>query len=287
MSIQDRQNRPDSLAKLAAQRHMYRRAKCVRGVGMVLILLVATLGLAASVLDNEDLSRFLPLVALSLWFFDQQFLKRKEASFKTEAATIQEDFDCFVLDLPWPAHKLIRRPTLDRIKQLARKEAGKPTMTKELEDWYTPTAIPNHPFLSKLHCQQMNCWWDLSLRREWSTFLNVIFYIVAFSLLCLSIATGITIAQFVAIGASIIRVYAWVRDEIDGQAKAIRRINGIHRYLSDLSETRPISPSDIRSIQDEILEYRRSNPPVPDWFYRWKRDDQELEASTPYDRGTA
>ena len=60
MSIQDRQNRPDSLAKLAAQRHMYRRAKCVRGVGMVLILLVATLGLAASVLDNEDLSRFPP-----------------------------------------------------------------------------------------------------------------------------------------------------------------------------------------------------------------------------------
>ena len=287
MSIQDRQNRPDSLAKLAAQRHLYRRAKRWRSIGMLLTLVVAILGLAASLADNQHLSRFVPLVVLMMWFLDQQVLKRKEGALKTEAATIQEDFDCFVIGLPWPAHKSIRRPTPDRIKQLAGKEAGKPTLKKELRDWYTPSAIPNHPIRSKIHCQQVNCWWDVSLRRKWSSFLKATFWVLALSGLSLSVVTGITVANLVALIASNIRVLAWGLGEINGQDEAIRRIGRIHQYLSDLSEKKPIPPSGIRSVQDEIFEYRRSNLPVPDWFYRWTRDDQELDAATPYDRGTA
>ena len=63
--------------------------------------------------------------------------------------------------------------------------------------------------------------------------------------------------------------------------EAIRRIDGIHYYLSDLSEEESISPANIRSIQDEIFEHRRSNPPVPDWFYWRERDCQESEAANP------
>ena len=285
MSIQERQNRPESIMKLAAQRLLYRRAKCVRGIGMLLILPVAALGLTASVLDNQELSRCVPLVALILWFLDQQVLKRMEAEFKTEAATIQEDFDCFVLDIPWPTHKSIRRPTRDRIRQLAGTRAGKPAAWEELHDWFAPNTIPNHPILSKVHCQQMSCWWDGNLRQRWRKVLKVTLWIFGLLVLALSFATGITVAKLFTMIASNMRLVAWGRDEINGQVEAISRIDGIHRYLSDLSQNKPISPNDIRSVQDEIFEYRRSNPPVPDWFYWWKRDDQELEASTPYDKG--
>ena len=105
MSIQEKQNHPESLAKLAAQRLLYQRAKWMRNIGMALILLIAIGGLAASVMENQSFGHFFPLIALAMWFVDQQVLKRKEIAFKTEAATIQEDFDCFVLDLPWPSHK--------------------------------------------------------------------------------------------------------------------------------------------------------------------------------------
>ena len=111
MSIQERQNQPESLAKLAAQRLMYWRAKWVRNIGMVLILIVVAIGIVASGVENQSFSHSVPLIVLLIWFLDQQVLKRKESAFKTEAATIQEDFDCFVLDLPWPAHKGIQRPT--------------------------------------------------------------------------------------------------------------------------------------------------------------------------------
>lgn len=287
MIIQERQNHPQSLARLAAQRVLYNRAKCMRAIGMLLILPVAALALAASLSDDRELSRYVPIVALVLWIVDQQYLKLKEAKLKTEAATIQEDFDCFVLDIPWPKHKSILRPTLDRIHQLAGAHTGKPAALEELQDWYAPSTIPDHPMLSKIHCQRISCWWDVSLRRQWRTVLFVTCCIFALLVLILSFATGITVAKLVTIIASNMRVLAWGRGEIIGQDEAISRIKGIHRYLSDLSRKRQASPSDIRSIQDEIFEFRRSNPPVPEWFYWWKRDDQELEASTPQDRHMA
>ena len=281
MSIQERQNQPESLAKLAAQRLMYWRAKWMRNIGMVLILIVAILGLAASIVEDQGFSYFVSLVALITWFFDQQVLKRKESASKREAATIQEDFDCFVLDLPWPAHKGIQRPTLDRIKQLASKARSKPKVSEKLDNWYTPDAIPEDPILSKIHCQRMNCWWDVNLRCGWSKVLKVSFWIFAVSVLCLSVVTGITVAKLAAIIASNIRILAWGRSEIKEQAEAIERIDGIHRYLSNFSDKKPPSPSDIRKIQDEIFEHRRSNPPVPDRFYWRKRDSQEREAAEP------
>ena len=99
--------------------------------------------------------------------------------------------------------------------------------------------------------------------------------------LFLAVVTGITVAKLVAIVASNIRVLAWGLDEINNQAEASRRIGGIHRHLSNLFGQNHILPFDIRIVQDEIFEHRRSNPPVPDWFYWWKRDSQELEAAEP------
>ncbi len=281
MSIQERQNQPESLAKLAAQRLMYWRAKWVRNIGMVLILIVVAIGIVASGVENQSFSHSVPLIVLFIWFLDQQVLKRKESAFKTEAATIQEDFDCFVLDLPWPAHKGIQRPTPDRVKQLASKAKSKPKVSEKLDNWYTPSAIPEDPILSKIHCQRMNCWWDVNLRCRWRTALKVIFWIFVAVALFLAVVTEITVAKLVAIVASNIRVLAWGLDEINNQAEASRRIGGIHRHLSNLFGQKHILPFDIRIVQDEIFEHRRSNPPVPDWFYWRKRDSQELEAAEP------
>ena len=284
MSIQERQNQPESLAKLAAQRLLYSRAKRMRNIGIALILVVVILGLVASVVENQKFSYFVLFAALITWFLDQQGLKRRESASKKEAATIQEDFDCFVLDLPWPAQKGIQHPTPDRVQQLAIEAKSKPKISEGLRDWYPPDSIPDDPTLSKIHCQRMNCWWDVNLRSRWSKVLKVSFWIFAFLALCLSVLTEITVAKLVAIIASNIRALAWGLGEIKDQAEAIKRIGRIHHYLSRFSDENSPSPSDIRSIQDEIFEHRRLNPPVPDWFYWRKRDSQEQEAAKPYGR---
>ena len=281
MTIQAKQNHPRSLARLAAQRFLYQCAKDVRIVSLGFVVLISILGLIASVVDSKDFSQFIPLIVLITWFVDQQILRRKESAFKTEAATIQEDFDCYVLDLTWPEYKGINRPTDDRVKHLSRIGERRSRATEGLEDWYTPDAIPDDPVLAAIYCQRMNCWWDVSLRRQWIRVLKILFWILLLLVLGLSILTGITVAKLAAIIASNIRILAWGLDEIYSQSDAIQRISAIHRTLSDSSDYKMISRVNIRHLQDELFEYRRSNPPVPDWFYWQKRTNQELESTGP------
>ena len=176
MSIQDRQNQPGSLAKLAAQRLLYRRSKRVRNVSVLLVLLAGGLALAASASESDTFLHCVSFIAVATWLLDELVLKKWENTFKTEGATIQEDFDCFVLDLSWPAHKGIQRPTPDRVKQLATTAKNMSKVTEKLENWYTPDAIPDDPILAKIHCQRMNCWWDVSLRRRWTMALKIAFW---------------------------------------------------------------------------------------------------------------
>ena len=284
MSIPFKQNSPESLTRLAAQRFLYRRAKVVRIVGLGLIIVIAILGLVASVVDYKSFGQFIPCIVLITWFVDQCVLKRMESAFKTEAATIQECFDCNVFELPWPQHKGILRPTEDRVNQLSRLAERNPKLTNELSDWYPPTEIPDDPILAVIHCQRMNCWYDVTLRQKWIRVVKVLFWVLVVLVLSLSIITGITVAKLAAITASNIRFLAWGLGEIDDQSAAMSRIKGIHRALSDLVDNRPISPTDLRYLQDEIFEFRRSNPPVPDWFYWLKRNRQEVDLSGSHNK---
>ena len=279
MSIQEKQNLPESLEKLAAQHLLYGRAKKMRNISILLIVLVAILGFIASVAGKQDFIHYVPVLTLLIWFLDQQFFKRRESRCKTEAATIQEDFDCFVLDLPWPSHKELQRPTPDRVRQLAAAVASKPEVLEKFKNWYPPEVILQDPILSRVRCQRMNCWWDVNLRHRWSAVLKWFFWVFAVLVLSLSIVTGITVLKLIAVIASNIRILAWGLGEINDQDEAVARIDRIHRHISNLCGQKEISLNDVRRIQDEIFEHRRLNPPVPDWFYWFSRDGQESEAA--------
>ena len=278
MSIQELQNRPESLALLAAQHLLYTRAKRMRNIALALVFLVAVLGLLAAMSMGVGISHLLPTFALLSWLLDQQALKRAESAFRTEAATIQESFDCAVLDLPWPLYKGIDQPNDDRVQHLVRAARVKGEL-QSLDNWYPPDTIPPDPLLAKIHCQRLNCWWDVNLRRKWSALVTVFFCGCLGLLLVLSVMTGATVAKLIAILASNIRVVAWGLAERQNQAEAIVRVEGIHSFLSSFTAHHPPSPADIRSVQDAILDHRRANPPVPEWFYQRYRDDQEREAS--------
>lgn len=148
MSIQDRQNRPEALAKLAAQRLLYHRAKWVRNLEVFLVILVGILVISMFFVKNQTFSQFVACAAMGTWFLDQIVVKTWERTLKKEAATIQEAFDCFVLSLPWPEHKGINHPTPDRIQQLASKARRAPNVSVKLMDWYTPNTFPSDPDLA-------------------------------------------------------------------------------------------------------------------------------------------
>jgi hypothetical protein len=279
MNIQQRQNESKSIAKLAAQRLLYWRAKAARDVGICMVGILGLLALTATVIDSAEFSYAVTLAALFFWFIDQFVIKELENKFKTEAAIVQEAFDCYVLDLAWPEHKRIKEPTPDRIKELAA-EAGKyPKLTNKLEDWYPPSSLPGDALLAKAHCQRTNSWWDASLRRRWLSKLKILFWIFIAAAVLLAIITGITVAKLVVLVSVSLRILAWGISELRIQHSAIERVDGIHRILSGFSDAKPPEEHQIRNLQDEIFEHRRSNSPVPDWFYWLNRNAQEEIAS--------
>lgn len=281
MSIPNRQNCPEALQQLEATSFLYHCAKWVRNLGFFQVILVGSLMFAVFAAKNDAFSEVVTFGAMLTWLIDQIVLKTQECRLKKEAAIIQEEFDCFVLDLPWPEYKGVSHPTPDRIKHLASKARNVPKIVDKLKDWYTPDAIPSDPDQARVHCQRINCWWDVSLRRKWKTFLRVIVWSFVAATILVAIVTGITVAELTALAASNFRLLAWGSSEIGEQSAAIDQIDGIHRYVSSLSSEERISPTVCRQIQDEIFEHRCFNPPVPNWFYRLNRDKQELEAGKP------
>ena len=290
MTIQEKQNLPESIAKLAAQRNLYRSAKLMRNVDILLALGSVLLSVLGVIINVDELSHVVNFVIAVTWFVSQCIIKDHELRLKTEAATIQEDFDCTVLDLPWSEHKNIRRPTSDRIRQLESIEKTRQE-TNRLTDWYPPKAIPNDPTLATLHCQKLNCWWDAVLREKWNTTLKWSFGTIFVVGVGLAVQSGITVARLTLLAVSALRVLAWVFGEIKAQNSTIRRTKSLHDTVtttyeaaSNFSSRRTVCLSDLRNIQNEILDHRRSNPPVPDWFYRWHKNKLDREASSPSNR---
>ncbi len=279
MSIRARQNLSESLEKLAAQRFLYRRAKGIRNFSLLLVLVIAFLALTGVVIQIEGFSSAITLAVLFTWFFDQLCLQEWEGRTKREAAAIQEDFDCFVLDMPWPSHKRAKRPTGDRVAQLATSANKNLKIAKDLKDWYTPHAIPKSKTLAQVYCQRMNCWWDANIRDRWQTVLIVSFFGFSITAIILAILTGITVAMFVALIASAIKILAWGIAELKAQSAATKNAQRLHHMLDEAGSDSSLTSAQIRCFQDEIFEHRRTSPLVPDWFFWLNRNRQEAKAT--------
>ena len=127
----------------------------------------------------------------------------------------------------------------------------------------------------------MNCWWDVDLRRRWKNLLSTAFWLFVVVVILLAVVSGITVAKFVALVASGLRILAWGVGELKAQESAIKSVQEIHEMLDNAGESLNTTISEIRCFQDEIFEHRRTNPPVPEWFFWRNRDRQEAEAASP------
>ena len=284
MSVHERQNKQWSIDRLVAQRLLYSYAKIVENWRLVSMLVVAVLLLCG--LAVGPISQVAPAIIVFLWFVDQVALVPLAGRMKKEAAIIQEDFDCFVLDIPWPEHRGVERPTQDRVDELARKGKKKASVTKCLEDWYGKDDIPAEELAARLHCQKVNCWWDGRLHKKW--IVSICFALLVTLGVCLLVAVLVDVAllEVVLVAAAALRLLAWLWMEIQAQLVSKRRMEKLHRYLS-LADTqaRQMNLCDVRLVQATIFEHRGSGPMVPDWFYHLKKRQLDECRTDGGDRG--
>lgn len=276
MNVRERQNSPWALDRLVAQRLLYRQVKSLENWRLASLTLVAALLLSGLIADEGPFLQVATTVVVFLWFLDQVVLIRCTGRMKEEAAAIQEDFDCFVLDLPWPEHCGIERPTEDRVRELARKGMKIPAVGERLEDWYGDD-IPVDALAARLHCQRFNCWWDGRLRREWICLMGSAVLLLGGVSIAMAALFGVKVLQVVLAVAAGLRLIAWLFMEYRDQEGARRRMEKLHGYLSRAdAQAGPMTSCEVRLVQAKIFEHRRTCPTVPEWFYRLRRDAHEV-----------
>lgn len=263
-----RQEEPHAQRLLAAQSRLYSDAKHIRKFRLPATFGFAALSVLAGLVFPDarpglGLAGALVSLGWSALAFGPERRKRM-----TAAAT-QEEFDCYVFDLPWKA-SVADHPSATTIAEAAGRYEG-----NRLAGWYPRTGPLPRP-LDVLVCQRSNLGWGTAAHRQYATFL-----------------TGLLVALVLVVGAVI-----WLVDDgiylvlpLAAPAKDLFELGREHRSSAEskdnaeskvrkvwdqtLADPSAVMLSDCRDIQDLVMTTRRTNAGVPDWFDNRRRSTYE------------
>ena len=279
-NISTTQNLPRNIQRLAAQRHLYSRAKQLSTLQPLLAGVTSIAGAVAIVISTE-VQPWIALAGILVPLINTGWLERWQDCFRRAAADIQEDFDCNVLDLPWNAILAGHRPTAEDVHEAAKKAT--PSTDTPLENWY-PAIVDSLPLhQARVICQRINCRWDSKLRRRYRCGIVTALILISGSVFFLGFLTGMNLQKFVlAVAAPLSPTLLWGIREARRQeaaAAALDRlrdfVEGFWMEVSRNKLTESTATSRSRDLQNEILSHRRANPLVFDWIYRYQRRKYE------------
>ncbi|MGJ7554669.1 S-4TM family putative pore-forming effector [Variovorax sp. RB3P1] len=278
--IDEKQVATRMLNLLRARTLIYRRAKNVQAVGLIISLVFPIVGLIVSALLLPS-KPFIAFAALMFSFLEVLLLDRWHRAQLKNAAKLQEDFDCTVLQMDWNAFLVGSRIDpedvfADACKKLTDKEE------QRLINWY-PLAVKELPLhLARLVCQRTNLWYDSALRKRYRRFLLTgCFALVAVAGFT-SLVIDHTMTTFVlSTLAPMTPVMIWALRECNRQAatcELLDRLNDEVKKLWDRSRSgakeQEISMRS-RELQDAIFNHRASSPLIFDWVYSLLRKKME------------
>jgi hypothetical protein len=293
--ISTEQNSGDNLAKLAAQRELYSRAKYINSIQLIMsVPLMILLSLVNKILGQTSIATFFcltkpldlsPLVGffgIAIFILDISILAPISRNLIRKSAAIQELFDCTVLHLGWNKITAGSPPEQEDIANFARKHS-KRKQKHALTDWYSPAVSGISLDVARFVCQRSNCWWDGNLRQKYRLSLLVIGVLLFLLLGCICIFRDWTYAKVITtVFAPFLPALALIARQYSENGKTIHSLSHLKAVIEDawekalshnISSAEQLSLS--RKVQDEIFHCRQGNPPIFDWLYNLLRDKQE------------
>jgi hypothetical protein len=281
-SIAARQNLPASFDLLAAQRQLYSEAKQLRRVRACSVVVMAVIGVVVPLVAPGLVKAAGVLgliVAVAQWIIGIVEKRRTKM-----AATIQEQFDTSVFPLPWNS-LLGNRVDPEDVVAAARRFTGD---RNDLMNWYcVPTEAPRP--LDILLCQRSNLRWDAALRRSYALAVVAGLLGLYAAIVTAAIWLDLSRVEFISILVSTAGVLLFGVDTIWTHYQHSTSQFDLKRKVEAACEKargrqRSLAVADVRAIQTEIHRQRVTALTVPDYFYRRKRDQFELEMREAVDR---
>lgn len=271
--ITQKQNEPISIARLKAQRRLYRCAKKISFISFILFVVLVVIGnmLKFCLGEYDFFMNILSIYAVSASVLELAFsrwAKRK----KKMAATIQQLFDAYVYNMQWKK-EWGDEPTHEFVCLNARKESE-----VKLEDWYEPLIEKASHNVGVLLCQMENVRYEERLKEIFYVCVHIVFWVYAVTNLLLGLfyfqeSFMIMLQKTILPIAPIILCYITIvydrQEEVEQRSKleiALRdawtTVKGRHT----------VAMSKLENIQTILLAYRCAVNTVPDWFYKMHRN---------------
>jgi hypothetical protein len=280
--IAERQNAPENLRLLAAQRQLYSDEKKRTGIWYALYLIVAVFFLATSTLSFlkpfESLLAFVIVVVTLAELTLLPLLRRP----RIIAAAIQEQFDCNVLDLEWNDF-LSDKPdskTIDYAVERFNKRKNPESEWKELEKWYRDPTIYTEPIhVARIACIKENVDWDTGLRREWLHWVVGIVSVFVILFIGIGVLLDWLMKQYFS-GYFILLIppFEAIRDHVTRHLEAIKRLDRLSGVVKELNRDALREMADVaaitqrtRYLQTEICHHRMEDVSVLDLFYKKRK----------------
>ncbi|CAA0238969.1 S-4TM family putative pore-forming effector [Acinetobacter baumannii] len=298
MTIAQRQNEPENIKKLQAQRQMYSDIKfwmifiCVIGVILPIIVSFITFAMNndffSSLLNFEKkdigyISAFIGVITTIYVELHSNFLKK----LKEDAAKIQEKFDTDVFGLPWDNINVGSKPDTGLIFNKSKKFIKKNPNYLGFVDWYTIRAASFRYPEAIAFCQQQNLYWDSSLRKDIVILAKIILFIIVITMFILGVFNDFTlrslITNVILLLLPICLFFYKIITEHNETIKEMERLRDINDNLIEMTvSNQPLSPDFLiqcRQLQTAIYSHRKSARPIPNWLHKKRKNDQEEESA--------
>lgn len=304
--IIDRENSDENLFKLAAQNHLYSKAKSMLGleviaqVVLVVILALLPIFITDSFLMTQNIKKEHFTIAtvscsIILTIADLIIMVPLINKERELAASIQEDYDCTVLSIPWndikvdkPDGEIISCNANEYIKSVSNKsesvDVNYRNALDSFKNWYSPEEIKILPLeVGRIICQRTNCWWDSYLRNKFRRDIVICSSIIFFILLIITVLRDMSATNVIInVVSPFIPVLSFAIIQYRENTKSIKcteklKLKSDEYWESVISNANNLNVLDdlARKLQNEIFDSRKSSPLIFNWYYnRYKKNQQ-------------
>lgn len=282
MSIIRSQELPENIKLLAAQKNIYSRAKNIIGLQMILSVPIAICAVITTIVKPE-LNGYIALWGILVVVFDLFVFTPWVKKLQDSAARIQELFDTKVYGLEWNTISVGKRPEPELVYEEARKHGMEEENVIGLREWY-PTVIEKVPeIFGVIISQRSNVWWDARMRRKYTFSIRILLVSIALGLIGYGLYEKKDMFEFLAfIVAPLAATYIFGYRQMIDHGDAADRLD-ILKELSEKIWSDALAGKDLttlkqesRTLQDQIFEHRKKNPPIFDFLFRWFREENEV-----------
>jgi hypothetical protein len=281
MRIVEKQELPQNIELLAAQKNLYSKAKNIIGLQLVLSAPIAICATVATIVKPE-LKGYAALWGILVVVFDLFVFTPYTKKLRDHASRVQELFDSNVLGLDWNEISVGKRPEPELVHEEAKKHGMKEEDIAKLKQWYPIIIDPIPEIYGVIISQRSNVWWDARMRRKYTFSIRFLLVSIAIGVIGYGLYEKKDMFEFLAyIVAPLASTYVFGYRQMMEHGDAANRLDKLkevsEKIWSDALTGTEVSVLKLkcRALQDQIFDHRKRNPPIFDFLFRWFRDGNE------------